>query len=76
MSRLKRLAPPAAGIAVLLLVWYLVCRMEIFNAYVLPSPGKVLDSFQKMLLSGEIFQDISIAQWRRMGSISGTTSPG
>ena len=64
MSRLKRLAPPAAGIAVLLLVWYLVCRMEIFNAYVLPSPGKVLDSFQKMLLSGEIFQDISISMAR------------
>lgn len=64
MSRLKRLVPPAAGIAVLFLVWYLVCRMEIFNAYVLPSPGKVLDSFQKMLLSGEIFQDISISMAR------------
>ncbi|HJC46965.1 MAG TPA: ABC transporter permease [Candidatus Lachnoclostridium pullistercoris] len=38
--------------------------MEIFNAYVLPSPGKVLDSFQKMLLSGEIFQDISISMAR------------
>lgn len=61
VSRLKRLLPPAAGILILFLVWYGICRMEIFSAYVLPSPQKVLDSFQKMLVSGEVVQDISIS---------------
>ena len=61
MSRIRRLGPPAVGIAVIFLVWYAVCRMELFNAYVLPPPAKVLDSFRNMWSSGEIFRDVGSA---------------
>ena len=56
-----RLFPPLMGIAALLVLWYLVCRMELFSAYVLPPPAKVLDSFRKMLVSGELFADVGIS---------------
>ncbi len=61
MRRIRRLGPPAVGIAVIFLVWYAVCRMELFNAYVLPPPAKVLDSFRNMWSSGEIFRDVGIS---------------
>ena len=64
MSRLKRFLPPLAGILLILAVWYGICRMELFSAYVLPPPGKVLDSFRKMWLSGEIFEDVAISMAR------------
>ena len=44
-----RFFPPLMGIAALLVLWYLVCRME------------VLDSFRKMLVSGELFADVGIS---------------
>lgn len=64
MSLVRRLLPPTAGVAVLLLVWYGICRMELFNAYVLPPPAKVFDSFRNMWISGEIFQDVYISVTR------------
>lgn len=64
MSRLKRFLPPLAGILLILAVWYGICRMELFSAYVLPPPGKVLNSFRKMWLSGEIFEDVAISMAR------------
>lgn len=39
-------------------------EMGIFSAYVLPSQGKVWASFWKMLVSGEVFQDIAISLGR------------
>ena len=57
----KKFFPPLIGIAALLILWYLICRMEIFSAYVLPSPAKVLESFQKMWISGELFEDVGIS---------------
>lgn len=64
MSRVKQALPPILGIAVLLLIWYVICRMELFSAYVLPPPGKVLDSFRNMWSSGEIFEDVYISMAR------------
>ncbi len=61
MREWKRRAAPLIGIGVLLLVWYLVCRSGALSAYVLPPPGKVLQSFWKMLLSGDLWDDISIS---------------
>lgn len=52
---------PIIGIAILLAVWFAVTKLKVFNAYVLPSPEKVLDSFLKMIQSGEIFTDIAIS---------------
>lgn len=49
------------GIAILLVTWFAVTKLELFNAYVLPSPEKVFDSFLKMLESGELFTDIVIS---------------
>jgi sulfonate transport system permease protein len=46
---------------ILLLIWYGISRAGIFSSYVLPSPGKVWSSFWKMVLSGEVFQDIAIS---------------
>ena len=52
---------PVAGVLVVFAAWYLVCRMELLSAYVLPSPQKVFQSFLKMLQSGELARDIGIS---------------
>lgn len=52
---------PFIGILIVLAVWAILCRLEIFSTYVLPTPQKVYDSFLKMLASGEIFEDVLIS---------------
>lgn len=52
---------PFIGILIVLAVWAILCRLEIFSPYVLPTPQKVCDSFLKMLASGEIFEDVLIS---------------
>lgn len=52
---------PFIGIISLFLAWFIVCKLEIFSTYVLPTPEKVFSSFWKMLISGEIFEDIIIS---------------
>lgn len=52
---------PFIGILIILAAWFVACRLEIFSTYVLPTPEKVWDSFLKMLISGEIFEDIVIS---------------
>lgn len=52
---------PISGILIVFIVWFAVCRLEIFSTYVLPSPERVFNSFLKMLQSGEIFVDIAIS---------------
>lgn len=52
---------PFTGVLIVLILWIVVCKLEIFSTYVLPTPQKVLDSFWKMLVSGEIFEDIVIS---------------
>lgn len=61
MTRGKKAAAMAAGLLLLFLIWYSVCRMQVVSAYVLPPPSKVLNSFLKMLYTGEIFTDIGIS---------------
>ena len=58
------------GIAVLLVLWYGVCRAGIFSAYVLPPPAKVLNSFSKMLQTGELWRDVWISFLRVMKGFS------
>ena len=57
---------PALGIGAVFLIWYLVCRMEVVSAYVLPSPARVWTSFLKMVKTGELWRDISISFLRVM----------
>ena len=51
-------------------VWILVSRLGIFNPYVLPTPEKVLNSFFRMLQSGEMFVDITISLGRVLKGFS------
>lgn len=62
----KRFLAPVLEIGLLLVIWHLVCSLGIFSPYVLPSPAKVLETFQKMLFSGEILTDIWISFYRVM----------
>lgn len=68
--RWKDAAAPVIGMGVVLLVWYLVCRWGMVSAYVLPPPYKVLQSFFRMLVSGEIWKDIYISFIRVMKGFS------
>lgn len=52
---------PFIGILIAFAAWFILCRLEIFSTYVLPTPEKVFDSFLKMLASGEIFEDVVIS---------------
>ena len=56
----SKILKTSISVLVILFVWYLVTEMGIVNSYVLPSPLKVIDSFCKMVKSGEIFEDIYI----------------
>ncbi|WP_320956152.1 ABC transporter permease [Enterocloster asparagiformis] len=69
-DRWKKIAAPVLGIAVLLVLWYAVCRAGIFSAYVLPPPAKVLNSFFRMLKTGELWQDVWISFLRVMKGFS------
>ena len=52
---------PFLGILIAFAAWFILCRLEVFSPYVLPTPEKVFDSFLKMLASGEIFEDVVIS---------------
>lgn len=69
MHVIKR-TKPFIGIGIVLIAWVLVTKQEIFNSYVLPSPAKVVESFFKMLESGELFEDISISLMRVLKGFS------
>ena len=60
-SRRKKIIVPMIGIGAILLIWYGVCRAELFSAYVLPPPYRVFRSFYKMAVNGELWKDISIS---------------
>ena len=64
MKGIKKGIPAAIVILAVLGIWYGVCELGIFNAYVLPSPGKVLSSFADMCRRGELAEDIGISMIR------------
>lgn len=69
-NRWKNTVPSLIGIGILILIWYMVSRSGIFSAYVLPPPSKVLSSFWKMLLTGDLWKDIGISFMRVMRGFS------
>ena len=60
MSSMKKLRP-FWGVGIVFVIWFVVSRLGIFSPYVLPAPEKVLNTFLKMLQSGELFIDIAIS---------------
>ena len=54
----------AVFIAIIFGIWYVVSELGVVSSYILPSPKKVIDSFYKMTISGEIFEDIYISYVR------------
>ena len=49
------------SVALIVLIWGIVAEMGVVSSYILPSPNKVIESFVKMVKSGEIFEDIYIS---------------
>ena len=45
----------------LLLLWYAVTRMQVFNEYLLPSPGTVWEALTELAASGELAKHLSIS---------------
>ena len=66
----KKVIKTSISIVILLSIWTIVTEMNLINSYVLPSPFKVVDSFFKMIQSGEIFEDIYISYIRVLKGFS------
>lgn len=49
---------------IILITWYIVCEMKVWNAYILPPPQKVFETFLKMLKDGSIFINIYVSMKR------------
>ena len=60
-EKIKDRTAPLIAIAVILLIWFVVCELEVFSVYVLPTPMKVFQTFCKMTVSGELFTDILVS---------------
>lgn len=63
-SNYTHIIAPIVGVCLFFCLWYFVCAAGIFNSYVLPSPQAVGKAFLKMLMTGEIFTDITISLTR------------
>ncbi|MGN1231550.1 MAG: ABC transporter permease [Anaerotignum sp.] len=70
MKKILSALAPFLGILLFFALWFLLCRLGIFSAYVLPPPEKVHQTFLKMLKSGEIFQDVIISLARILRGFS------
>lgn len=60
----SKIIKTSISVLIILLIWTIITKMELVSSYVLPSPSKVLDSFIKMIQSGEISEDIYISYLR------------
>ena len=60
----SKVVKTSISVAIILLIWTVITKMQLVSSYVLPSPSKVLNSFIKMIQSGEIFEDIYISYLR------------
>lgn len=60
----EKVVKTSITVVVLVFIWEIVTKMEVVSSYILPSPSKVLNSFIKMVQTGEIFEDIYISYIR------------
>lgn len=42
----------------IIIIWFAICKIEIWNDYILPTPEKVFITFKKMIEDGSIFENI------------------
>ena len=69
-KRIHRALKPYYIFAVLLALWYIASRMEIWNTYLLPPPWKVGATFRTMLERGEITASILVSLRRVLTGLS------
>ena len=43
------------------ILWIVICKLEIWNQYIMPTPQKVYTTFKKMIIDGSIFENIFIS---------------
>lgn len=58
---MKKFLKAASISAAILILWYSICSLNIWSAYVLPSPQKVWNSFTDMVISGVMLQNILVS---------------
>lgn len=58
---MKEFLKATAVLAAILAIWYALCALNIWSAYVLPGPQQVWSSFVEIVISGEILQNILIS---------------
>ncbi|WP_423363488.1 ABC transporter permease [Mycoplasma sp. P36-A1] len=58
---LSKIIKPSITIIIILIIWFVTSHLQIYNAYVLPSPEKVFTTFMQMIASKEIFINIYIS---------------
>lgn len=61
IKKLHQHLKPWYVIFLILILWWMVSAMEIWNTYLLPTPWKVGATFWKMLLKGEILKAILVS---------------
>ena len=69
-KRIHRALKPYYIFAVLLALWYIASRMEIWNTYLLPPPWKVAATFRTMLERGEITASLLVSLRRVLTGLS------
>ena len=37
------------------ILWIVICKLEIWNQYIMPTPQKVYTTFKKMIIDGSIY---------------------
>jgi sulfonate transport system permease protein len=52
---------PFYAIILIVVLWYVVSYLEIWNTYLLPTPWKVIDTFGDMLAEGEIWESVLVS---------------
>lgn len=60
-SKNKKIIAPIITVLIIFAIWSLASASGAFSEYVLPSPGKVWNTFLKMVESGDIWADIVIS---------------
>lgn len=61
MKTLKNMLKGLLIFAAILLIWHLLCKIELWSAYILPGPQKVFETMLSMFRSGELVTGILVS---------------
>ena len=42
------------------ILWIVICKLEVWNQYIMPTPQKVYTTFKNMIIDGSIFENIDV----------------